>query len=340
MYFYIHFITELVCFFLLSRYIQREIFVWLLFLTYDMLAFVPQALLGWFSDRHLKLPLGFSGLLMLALALIFNNCFTSPVPWLVILCLGNACIHVNGAEVTLRSAEGKLFPAGLFVSGGSFGLICGRLLAGTSLPSLFLLIAIASALPLSLLAQRYLPKQTSPTAPTCGAFRYAKPDLPAVAVLLPAVFVVAVRGYMAYGIPTAWIQTNLQVVLLYSAMGIGKAMGGLSADLLGTKTTALCSSLIALPFLLLGDQYMLISLIGVLLFSMTMPVTLGLLVSILPSHPGLAFGLTTIGLFLGTLPMFFFRFTTTLANGILIAICTLLCAGALQWIMKEDSFHA
>ena len=57
--------------------------------------------------------------------------------------------------------------------------------------------------------------------------------------------------------------------------------------------------LLALPFLLFGDRYMLISLIGVMFFSMTMSVTLAVLVSVLPDAPGLAFGLTASALWPG-----------------------------------------
>ena len=46
---------------------------------------------------------------------------------------------------------------------------------------------------------------------------------------------------------------------------------------------------------------MIVSLIGVAMFSMTMSITLAILVSVLKKKPGLAFGLTTIGLWLITM---------------------------------------
>lgn len=82
---------------------------------------------------------------------------------------------------------------------------------------------------------------------------------------------------------------------------------------------------------------MFISLFGIMLFSMTMAVTLGILVSTLKKTPGLAFGLTTIGLFLGTIPIFFIRFTTLLSNCILITVLTVICLiMALKITPKED----
>jgi hypothetical protein len=108
-------------------------------------------------------------------------------------------------------------------------------------------------------------------------------------------------------------------------MGVGKCLGGIMCDLIGIRKTAILSIVCSLPFLLFGDKVMLVSLFGIMLFSMTMSVTLGILVSTLKKAPGLAFGLTTIGLFLGTAPIFFIKFTTLLANCILITVLTIIC---------------
>ena len=141
---------------------------------------------------------------------------------------------------------------------------------------------------------------------------------------------------MGYGIPTSWNKTVIQTILLYCSMGIGKALGGILSDAYGIKKIAVISIIGALPFLLFGDNIMLISLIGILLFSMTMSITLGILVSVLKKSPGLAFGLTTIGLFLGLLPIFFFKFSTITGNCIVISILTILCLIiALNVINKE-----
>lgn len=338
LYFYIHFVTEVICFFLLFSYMQRAAFVWMVFLAYDMLAFVPQGVIGYFSDRHPRVPLGVIGLLLLALAPALAQWTADPVCWLPVLCLGNAFTHVNGAEATLRTANGRLFPSALFVSGGSFGLITGKLLAGTALPWPVLVLLALSAVPAAVAAQRRYTAGDAPERP-CAGFDLVRADIrPAAAVLL-AVFVVAVRGHMGYGIPTTWIKTTVQTASLYIAMGLGKALGGFCADRLGARRTALISIGASLPFLICGDRYMWISLLGVLLFSMTMSITLGVLVSVLPQTPGLAFGLTTIGLFLGTAPMFFFRFQTLLLNGVEIAVCTCLSLLCMQRVLKGGPTH-
>ena len=117
-------------------------------------------------------------------------------------------------------------------------------------------------------------------------------------------------------------------------MGIGKALGGILSDLFGIKKVAILSCIMSIPFLCFGDKIMIISLIGVMLFSMTMPVTLAILVSRLKKSPGIAFGLTTIGLFVGALPAFLFTIDSLLINGIVFTILTILCTIILVKIEK------
>ena len=79
---------------------------------------------------------------------------------------------------------------------------------------------------------------------------------------------------------------------------------------------------------------MIVSIIGVMMFSMTMSITLGILVSTLKETPGLAFGITTIGLFLGTVPIFFIKLIQEI-NIILIIVISIICSIALGAILKE-----
>ena len=340
LFFYVHFVTEVMCFYLLGKYAGDSARMWLIPLAYDMLAFVPQALIGAVADRFPKLQLGVIGLILMSTAVMIFPFVANPWISLLPLCIGNGCTHIDGAETTLRASSGKLSPSAIFVSGGSFGVITGKLLSKTSLPGFVLVLLALTAIPFSLLAREDRRSADRKAKVPCSAFRCSRADVPAVQIILLAVFVVIVRGYMGYGIPTSWNKTTVQTVLLFVTMGVGKALGGILADRFGVRRTALCSAALALPFLLCGDRLMLVSLIGVLLFSMTMSVTLALLVSVLPNAPGLAFGLTTIGLFLGTAPIFFFRFTTVRANCIVLIVLTAVCLLAMRRILRKDERHA
>ena len=336
LYFWVHFVTEVVCFTLVGRYTGGFTTIWMLTLSYDVLAFMPQAPLGYISDKFKKIPLGVIGLGLLACAVVLFETVPNPYISLVVMTLGNICTHVAGAEDSLRTSGGKLTPAALFVSGGSFGLISGKLLADTALSSYLLIILIAPAIPLAVISHLSREKTDKLNDNPCEHFNYANPKVAAGVVVLIAVIVVAVRGYMGYGIPTSWNKTVAQTVALYVIMGVGKALGGIVTDLWGMKKTALVSVAAALPFLLIGDNNMYLSLIGVMFFSMTMAITLGLLVSVLKRTPGLAFGLTTIGLTIGTVPTFFYKLEGFKANCIMLSSLTVLCLVCLFIIIRKD----
>lgn len=337
LYFYIHLITEVACFYFLSNLIGDSIYLWLCPLIYDALAFVPQSIIGYLSDKIPKINFSIIGIILLIISIIlFNsNIYFKYLP-LIILCLGNACIHVNGAEVTLKTSSGKLSHSAIFVAGGSFGVITGKILASIKLHYIFIIFLCLSTIPFILYAQQYLKDEIRNENANCSKFNYASNKISKYLIVLLAIFVVIVRGYMGYGIPTSWNKTIIQSILLYTFMGVGKALGGILADIFGVKKIAILSAIMAVPFLLFGDNIMVISLIGVMLFSMTMSVTLAILVSVLKRAPGLAFGLTTIGLFLGTIPIFIFKFTTVLSNSIIILILSFICVLILNLIIKGD----
>lgn len=331
LYFYIHFIVEIVCFFYLSRITNNSYFVWLIPFIYDGVAFVPQSIIGYISDKYPKINMGLIGVILLLIAyLIYGLTNISIYVSLIILCLGNAFLHVAGAETTLKTSNGKLSPAAIFVSGGSFGVVSGRLLARTSINPLLLILPILTIIPFVLLSDTYINKDSN-----TEKFNYVKDNINKELIIIIAVLVVIIRGYMGYGIPTSWNKTTVQLVIFFFIMGLGKALGGILSDLIGIRKTAIMSTLLAIPFLCFGDNVMIISLIGVMFFSMTMAITLGILVSVLKKSPGLAFGLTTIGLFLGTAPIFFIKLNY-IGNIIIIISMSILCALALSYVLKED----
>lgn len=275
--------------------------------------------------------MGIIGVILLLLSyLIYGLTNISVYVSLIILCLGNAFLHVAGAENTLKVSDGKLSPAAIFVSGGSFGVVSGRLLARTSINPLLLIVPILTMIPFVFLADTYITK-TSNTE----KFDFVKTNINKEFIILVGVLVVIIRGYMGYGIPTSWNKTTVQLIIFFCTMGLGKALGGILSDLIGIRKTAIMSTLLAIPFLCFGDNIMIVSLIGVMFFSMTMAITLGILVSVLKKSPGLAFGLTTIGLFLGTAPIFFIKLSY-IGNIIIIISMSILCAIALGYVLKED----
>ena len=328
LYFYIHFINEVACFYFLGNLIGNQTYLWIMALLYDALAFLPQGIIGYICDKYKKINLDLIGISCLCLALLFGfNVFS-----LVILCIGNAFIHVSGAEKTIRCSNGNLSHSAIYVAGGSFGIIAGKILSKV-VPFWVIILLVLTTIPFILLARTYKNNNDY------ELINYHNDKLPSELIIFLVVFVIIVRGYMGYGIPTSWNKTILDSVLLYSFMGIGKAFGGIFADKFGIKKVAIFSTIISLPFLLLGNNYMILSLIGIMIFSMNMSITLYLIISVLKKVPGLAFGLTTIGLFLGTLPVFFIQIKDVNINSVIIMILTIISFVILKIVIRGDKYE-
>ena len=332
LYFIIHFIAEITSFYILTLYTNNDL-IWILALLYDFIAFVPQGLLGYLRDKGLKINFATIGLLLTTLSLLLFNFNINEILVILILSIGNCMIHIQGAETTLRSSKGKISPSAIFVSGGSFGVITGKVLATYNIPIyLIIIINLLMIIPI-IICNKYSHLINDKNL---DKYNFSNKKINSKTIITLAVFVVIVRSFMGYGIPTTWNKTLIQAVYLYCAMGLGKAIGGLLIDSIGIKKTALISTIGALPFLLLGNNIMTISLIGIMMFSMTMAITLGIIVSELKKYPGVAFGLTTLGLFLGALPIFFFRINTVLTSYIIITSLTIISAIVLIKICRKE----
>ena len=332
LYFIIHFIIEITSFYIVSSYIDTNL-VWILALMYDFFAFVPQGIFGYLKDKGIKTNFTIIGMILSTLSLILLYFNLNAIVVILVLSIGNCMIHIQGAETTLRTSNGQMAPSAIFVSGGSFGVITGKILAMYNVPIPFVIIInLLMLIPIAICNKYvYLIDDKN-----LEKYNFSNKNINSKVIITLAVFVVIVRAYMGYGIPTTWNKTLIQTILLYCSMGIGKAMGGILIDSIGIKKTALLSTIGSLPFLLFGNNVMVISLIGIMMFSMTMAVTLGLIVSEIKKYPGVAFGFTTVGLFLGSLPVFVFKINSILINCLMVTILTVASIIVLSIICRKE----
>ena len=332
LYFFIHFIVEITSFYIVSLYIDSNL-VWKLALMYDFFAFVPQGIFGYLKDKGIKTNFTIIGMILSTLSLILLYFNLNAILVILVLSIGNCMIHIQGAETTLRSSNGKMTPTAIFVSGGSFGVITGKLLAMYKVPIPFIIIINLLMLIPIVICNKYAYLKDDKKL---EKYNFSNKNINSKVIITLAVFVVIVRAYMGYGIPTTWNKTLIQTILLYCSMGIGKAMGGILIDIIGIKKTALLSTIGSLPFLVFGNNMMTISLIGIMMFSMTMAITLGLIVSELKKYPGIAFGFTTLGLFFGSLPVFVLRINSILINYLMVTILTVASAIVLSVMCRKE----
>ena len=328
-YFIVHVCVEMICFYVLRRH-YSFIVSGTIALLYDFVAFMPQGLIGDFIIKHKKIPYETIGhlLMLLSVFLVLSDLSWIYYTGFIALGIGNAILHECGAIATVAESEGKIFPSALFVSGGSFGLVIGETLGTLQVTPLILILPFVVSEVCAILEKESVRRESYPV------FRCVKGKISLGWILGVAFLVTAVRSYLAYAIPISWKKEIWQSFLLFFVMGFGKALGGYFADRVGLRKTATFATLASIPFLVFGDNAMVLSVIGVCFFSMTMCITFAMCLSVLPRNPGMAFGVTTAALFLGLMPLCLGRFGL-LTNAILITVFSVVCAVLLLMTLKE-----
>lgn len=312
-----HGLVDYGCFVLLWG--QGQAGLWLYgLLAYDIVAFGLQPLLGAWLDERPWWPLAPAGCLLVGVGLALAALW--PGLWwagLLVAGVGNAAFHVGAGAGVLRAAGGKLAPLGLFVATGALGVAFGKLLFAWPLITALALLLCATVLVRVERGAKLLPAEFSMAA-----------SGPLPWVLAAALLGVALRAAGGWGLPQTGFSGPAALLLPAVAAALGKALGGVLGDRLGALRIGLGALLLAVALLavqpLLGGAAVLGA---VFCLNITMPLALGVVASLLPGAPGLAFGLTTLALLLGTLPGFFWR-PSGIWFGILLAGASALCLGA------------
>jgi len=115
--------------------------------------------------------------------------------------------------------------------------------------------------------------------------------------------VVCLRSYVGLAQSFSWKGTGYWGIALVCAAVLGKTAGGFLSDRRGPlKASVFTLSGAALLFLF--PQTPVAGVASVLLFNMTMPITLWIMAGVFPGAKGFSFGLLTFALFLGFLPVY------------------------------------
>lgn len=283
-----HFLVDFACALILLGKVCPEADPALAILAYNACAFALQMPIGLLADR-LGMPNHFAAAGCALVALAWH---LPGIAAAVVAGIGNACFHVGGGLDTLNASE-RAGPLGIFVSPGAFGIYFGTKYASEASTW-----AWPAALMLAAMAVNWAiwPSKSS-NAPL--ALPKAPGAWPAAACLLA---VVVLRSHMGLAAQLPWkADWGFWAV---AALAAGKAAGGLLSDRFGAgRTAAVSLSLAALCYLGAGRAGW--GLLALLLFNMTMPITLWGVARRLPGLKGFSFGLLTFGMFLGFLPTFF-----------------------------------
>ena len=300
-----HFAVDYCCFYILFAFFSRAGFaeqtVAAGFLLYNVVAFGLQAFIGYFCDTHPIVPAARVGCTLTLLAVLLGALLpgkTFSYAAMLLCALGNAFYHVGGGVDTLLASRGKMADNGVFVASGSLGVLFGTL-AGRSGADLLIPAAVITV---CLLLQMLVRPLHGVAAPFRAVAH--KRAFPIALMLLLAAIVL--RAYVGFTIPTPWKADGISLCLPAFAAFLGKAAGGFAADRFGARMAGCVALAISAVLLTLFSASMPLCAFGIFLFNIPMPVTLCACCDLLPEHPGLSFGLTTLALLLGVLPTFFF----------------------------------
>ena len=294
-----HFLVDFSCAFLLYRAgfpAEQRI---LILLSYNACAFALQAPLGLLTDLMDRNGLvAGTGVALIALSALLLQ---EPVALAVAAGLGNALFHLGGGRDVLMDSGERSGPVGLFVSTGALGLWLGGKAGRGGFPLWIVLALLAvDALLLCFLVGRSPRQGFRSLGPVLTEQR--RPNALCLTALVALLLVILLRSYLGMTLRFSWKGEGAYALLLILATLLGKASGGYLADAFGAGRVCAASLSTACLLFLFGETP-LCGLLAVLLFNMTMPLTLTAAARLLPKAKGFAFGLTTFALFLGLVPI-------------------------------------
>ena len=273
-------------------------------LLYDIVAFTLQLPIGIALDQLDKN----SHAALLSYALVGAGVILSLVPialleWpaILLLAIGNALFHSAGGLSVLNISQKHAGPSGIFIATGAIGVFLGtqsaqmgRLQIAFSLLVLLFLCAL-----ITLVVQKVNKKYWNVHNVSFDIPRLSFNTLLAIALLS---LVVALRSYAGMVMAFPWKSEMLLLVLSILGVFAGKALGGMVADRIGFRTTAIFSLIAAATLFVPSWEMPPMGFLAVFFFNFTMSITLASLANILPNAKGTAFGLASFSLAVGALP--------------------------------------
>ena len=273
-------------------------------LLYDVVAFAFQLPVGIALDKLDKNSLA----AMLSYALVGGGVLFSLVPfalieWFAVLLLaaGNALFHCAGGLCVLNISQKHAGPSGIFIATGAVGVFLGTFSAqyGRLQVAFSLLVLLFLCASITRVVQKVNKKYWNIHNAPFAIPEFSSRTLLAIALLC---FVVALRSYTGMVMAFPWKSEMLLLGLSILGVFAGKALGGMVADRIGFRTTAIFSLIAAATLFVPSWEMPLMGLLAVFFFNFTMAITLASLSNILHEAKGTAFGLASFSLAIGALP--------------------------------------
>lgn len=279
----LHFVTDALCISLIYGRLYPEDVgcAVLVFLFYNLAAFVLQAPIGLLIDRENKpkVLLLVSGVLLAAGYAFGSVTLLSAI----LLGLGNAAFHVAGGKWVSEESKNGIASLGIFVATGAVGLFVGeRYACAPALTATLFCILALGILLLLFLPYAAIPevdRKDTPAAPLRGFLLF-----------LAVCAVVLMRALLGEVATADFAMVGTLPLLCTLATALGKMGGGILSHYIGIRWTVWLSMPTAFVCLLFFDGVPVLYILGVLAFNMSMPITLYYANRLLVGREGFAFG--------------------------------------------------
>lgn len=299
----IHCIVDMACGMLIARILtpiltESNNLVIAIFL-YNLFAFAFQLPFGILADKINKNAIVSAiGCLFVIIAYYINS---FGILACIIAGIGNALFHVGGGIDVLNISNSKATLPGIYVATGAMGLYIGSKSTYLGIDK-FHIITIVLAISVVLLFLLY--KQVKEKYNINNEIPEFK-DIPSKkqAIMYCLLITICIRGYLGLILNFEWKSNFIIGLISALAVVLGKILGGILGDKFGWKRTSTLSLICSAILFIFAFDNIICGIIAILLFNMTMPITLTALSNILYKNKGMTFGMTTIALFIGAIPV-------------------------------------
>ena len=324
----LHFLVDGVCAAAMAAYAAGEPMlapIVYYFGLYNAIAFGTQWLTGLLFDRK-ESWIRYAFLFVLVTLGAGTQTGLGIAAQTVLLGIGNSVFHVAAGSLVLRQYDTYREP-GIFVCSGAVGLALGLNRFAGVYPFLFACAALCAAATFRLWRMQI--PETVPDRPVSGAALLGT-EQPAVAAdwaaglcLVLLLGCIVLRGFGGGN------AAGPHVMLFPCVFAAGKALGGILCDKAGYQKTILFIFLLSFGALQLSG--LAASVLLILAFNMTMPLTLRLVHWCGPRYPGMMFGLAAGCL----LPGVFFRGFSFPSQA--MAVLQFLCLAAAGYLLRKKT---
>ncbi len=297
-----HFIVDLACAILVTNLVTQKMGananLFIAIFLYNFFAFAIQLPIGIIADKVNKNALCSAiGCILVAIAFGFSN---FGIISCIIAGIGNAMFHVGGGIDVLNISDKKATLSGIFVSTGAMGIFLGGKSASIGFNKYYIIILI---LLISAIILFWLYKQIK------DKVKNEKVIIPKIntnesIAIICLIITVVIRGYVGLILSFEWKNSFILALISIFAVVFGKMLGGIIGDKIGFMKISLLSLVISAFLFAFAFNNSILGILAILFFNMTMPITLTALSNILFNNKGMDFGLLTLALFVGAIPVF------------------------------------